>query len=102
MKRLALVDQNGLIVNIVSVPDDWTDEDPRWQPPGNLSAVDVPDAAPGDTWDGSKRVRKPSASPRDPADTKLAFEDLERLLRGLGVTQGQINQAKRDRGKPMP
>jgi hypothetical protein len=38
----------------------------------------------------------------DPVDTPLTAEDTERLLIGQGVTRGQINQAKLDRGKPLP
>ena len=35
-------------------------------------------------------------------DTLLTPEDTERLLLGVGVTRGQINAAKCNRGKPMP
>jgi hypothetical protein len=37
--------------------------------------------------------------PPKPEDTALTLDDVERLLKGLGVTQGQINQAKKDRGR---
>lgn len=39
-------------------------------------------------------------APLDPVDTELLPEDIERLFIGLGVTRGQINQAKNDRGEP--
>ena len=36
-------------------------------------------------------------------ETALLGEDIERILvNHLGITTGQINQAKRDRGKPLP
>ncbi len=39
-----------------------------------------------------------------PEDTKLTLEDVERLLLSEvpGMTRAKINQAKNDRGKPIP
>ena len=54
--------------------------------------------APADT---AARRAAWAARDRDLANTPLETEDVERLLRGL-VTQAQIDNAKRDRGKPMP
>lgn len=34
--------------------------------------------------------------------SELNAEDVDRLLRGQGVTRTEINQAKRDRGTPRP
>ena len=42
-----------------------------------------------------------AARDQDLANTPLQFEDVERLLRGL-VTPAQIDNAKRNRGKPLP
>lgn len=41
------------------------------------------------------------ARDRDLANTPLEWEDVERILRSL-VTPAQIDNAKRDRGKPLP
>lgn len=40
-------------------------------------------------------------APPDPTTTRLTPEDIERLLIVAGLTRGQIEQAKRDRGKPL-
>lgn len=40
--------------------------------------------------------------PAPVAQTPLTNEDVERLLRGLGVSRAQITAAKQARGQPLP
>jgi hypothetical protein len=55
--RLAVVDGDGLVVNVITVPDNWTGAAGEWQLPSGHSSVSAGGSAPGDTWDGAAFVK---------------------------------------------
>lgn len=76
-----------------------TDHDPYADPP--LERIKV-----GDFWVDYYPPGLPTQAdvdefraPPDPATTPLNSEDIERLLKLAGISQAQIDQAKRDRGR---
>lgn len=54
--------RDGIVVNIVELPNFWTGAEGQWQPPPRAQAVDLaPGAAIGGTWDGTAYM--PPAAP---------------------------------------
>jgi hypothetical protein len=93
----AVIDEEGLVVNVVLVHDevDGEDDPRRWTPPDGLTAVPVPDdvpVAPGWRLDGNKFV-EPAPSEPEPAappitdpnvvDAILAAETLDDVKEAL-------------------
>ncbi|MDA0798705.1 MAG: hypothetical protein O2826_07455 [Chloroflexi bacterium] len=52
MKRVNLI-KGGVVVNSISMPDEWTGEAGQWQPPDGEVAVADEDAGIGYTYDGT-------------------------------------------------
>ncbi len=95
-KALIHVDQDR-IHQFVATDDDIfpVSESYRW--------VDVADGTTEfDTWDGTKVIAFVEPIPPAPEDTEFTKEDLTRMFRQAGLTIAQMNQAQRDRGKPIP
>jgi len=83
MIRKALVrDSDNLVVNIVSLPDDWTGKEDEWPVPADHFVVDAGAGAPGDTWNGTLFIKPPALPVLLPA---MNVEDIWEVLRTKGV-----------------
>lgn len=82
--RKAIIDSAGLVVNIVTLPDDWTGAAGEWQVPAAHSAMDPLNAGPGDTWDGTQFV-KPTRDPGDVREEQYRAANTEYVKRGLAL-----------------
>lgn len=71
MNKAIVRDSDGLVANVVSLPDDWTGRDGEWRPDEGHSLIDQGRGQPGDTWDGTEFVR-PALKTRVDPDAELA------------------------------
>ena len=55
--NIALV-ENGMVINVVLMDDDWTGAPGEWQPPSGVTAVQNSNATIGDAYDGTTFTRK--------------------------------------------
>lgn len=85
------IDANGNQLRATSDPDAVI--------PGAVTKTQIAPESGKQRWNGTGWDALPVALPED---TALTLEDVERLLRAVGVTPTQIAQARRDRGKPVP
>jgi hypothetical protein len=56
-RNVALV-KDGVVVNMVKVPADWTGKASEWQPPENYAAIDSEHVMIGDTYTEAKGFRR--------------------------------------------
>ena len=102
MLKAIIKDSNGLVVNVIILPDNWTgapqvgipgDTDyvaAEWQPPAEHLIVDAGNGGPGDTWDGTKFFDPNQITEEEQTENYLAAIRVERnnLLHTSDWTQG--------------
>ncbi len=72
--RKVLIRADGLVVNVI----EWN-PDGKWVIPENHILMDLPDASPGDVWDGRKLIKQTKEVDQDRINYEAANTDKERL-----------------------
>lgn len=111
--RKAIVAANGSVINVVSLPDDWSADDPKaWKPPPTMRLIDADGSAePGGMFDDqsgfARRVTDPPV-PEPPTDEQNRIVALEKTIQALVDNDVILRDALPDeikdkiRDKPVP
>jgi|ETNvirnome_2_300_1030623.scaffolds.fasta_scaffold02810_4 hypothetical protein len=86
MRKALIHDSDGLVKNIIKLPDDWTGVGDEWPVPVNHSVVDALEGVPGDTWNGSSF----DAPPPPPPPPEPTWE--EKRIAAYGTWGEQLDQ----------
>lgn len=83
--RKAIVDDQGNVINTISLPDDWKLGDAAfWQPDSGQTLVDIADGAePGATYDAARKTFSPATPPAAPQTTDQRIAALEKSIQAL-------------------
>ncbi len=90
MARYAVIDQTGLVTNVI----EW-DGGPDWAPPVDHTAILTNEAGPGWTHDGSVFTRP--ATPSRVGEPLTADELADQLIKDGTMTQAKIDAIKATR-----
>jgi hypothetical protein len=110
-KNIALV-QDGVVVNVVTVPAGWTGKADEWQPPVDVAAIESEAAHIGDAHDGTRFVRKviwndedrnaipnfeidPENPPEEVIPKPAPTLTVEEKLARVGLTRDELKSAMR-------
>lgn len=80
--KAIIQDSDGLVENVVDLPEDWTGASGEWQVQPGFSVIDAGSAAPGDKWDGTVFIKPPPKPPVPPSARTIA---LDAAINGAGT-----------------